>query len=68
MAYYNKRCIIKTTKREENKEMASADKMIDMIAEAYIKVMGIEKWNSLSDNEKYEAVMTMARDLDKALR
>ena len=48
--------------------MASADKMIDMIAEAYIKVMGIEKWNSLSDNEKHEAVMTMARDLDKALR
>ena len=38
-----------------------------MIAEAYITVMGLEKWNSLNDQEKHDVIMTIARDLNKAL-
>lgn len=40
----------------------NTDKMIDMIASAYITVMGKEKWNSLSDEQKHDVVMTIATD------
>jgi hypothetical protein len=43
--------------------MENTNKMIDMIAEAYIKVYGEIKWNSLTDNQKHEAVMIIAKDL-----
>lgn len=43
--------------------MENTNKMIDMIAEAYIKVYGVTKWNSLTDNQKHEAVMIIAKDL-----
>ena len=42
--------------------------MINMIANAYIKVYGIEKWNSLSDKEKHDVVMFIANDLNNRLR
>lgn len=44
------------------------NKMIDMIAEAYIKVMGVEKWNSLTDDQKRDAVMIIAKDALSALK
>lgn len=40
----------------------NTDKMIDMIASAYITVMGKEKWNSLSDEQKHDVVMVIAKD------
>jgi hypothetical protein len=40
------------------------NKMINMIAESYIKVYGIEKWNGLSDKEKHDAVMIIANDFN----
>lgn len=43
-------------------------KMIDMIKEAYIKVMGEDKWNSLSDEQKHDAVMIIARDLNNGIK
>lgn len=46
--------------------MTNTEKMIDMITEAYIEVMGIEKWNGLTDQEKHDVVMIIARDLMKA--
>lgn len=46
--------------------MTNTDKMINMITEAYIKVMGADKWNSLTDDEKHDAVMIIAKDLMKA--
>lgn len=42
--------------------------MIDMIKEAYIKVMGQEKWESLTDEQKHDAVMIIARDLNNAIK
>ena len=41
--------------------------IVDKIAEAYISVMGIEKWNSLTDMQKHDAVMLIAKDMNKAL-
>ena len=40
----------------------STEKMINMIAEAYIKVMGQEKWNSLTEDQKHDVVMMIAKD------
>lgn len=45
----------------------TTDRMIDMIADAYIKVMGAEKWASLTDQQKHDAVMAIAKDALKAV-
>lgn len=42
-------------------------KTVEMMIEAYIKVMGIEKWNSLSGEEQRTVIMTMVTELNKAL-
>ena len=42
------------------------EQIINSIEEAYIKVMGLEKWNSLSDEEKHNVVMIIVRDMLKA--
>lgn len=39
---------------------------INLIKNAYIKVMGAEKWASLTDDEKHDVVMILAKDLIKA--
>lgn len=39
------------------------NRMVEMIVEAYIEVMGEEKWNSLTAEQQHDAVMTIARDL-----
>lgn len=43
------------------------EKMIEMIKTAYVEVMGIEKWNSLTDNQKHDVIMTIVKDMSKAL-
>lgn len=43
------------------------NKMIDMAAEAYKTVYGVEKWNNLTDKQKHDAVMTIWVDFGKAL-
>ena len=43
------------------------EKMVNMIIEAYVAVMGIEKWNSLDAEEQRLVIMTAANDLNKAL-
>ena len=35
---------------------------------AYISVYGVEKWNSLSDKEKHDATMILAKDLFKTVK
>ena len=40
---------------------------IEAARNAYIEVMGEEKWVSLTDKEKHNAVMFMAKDMAKAL-
>lgn len=62
LCYYNIRNREKHKAKEET-NMENTNKMIDMIAEAYIKVYGEIKWNSLTDNQKHEAVMIIAKDL-----
>ena len=52
----------KTIKRQEANTMNQVDKMIDMIASAYISVYGAAKWNSLTDQQKHDAVMIIACD------
>lgn len=40
---------------------------VDMMIEAYTKVMGIEKWNSMSAEEQHAAIMAMIKDTNKAI-
>ena len=40
--------------------------IIDSIVEAYIKIMGQNKWDSLSDQQKHDMIMTVVKDLLKA--
>ena len=46
------------------------EKFFEMFIEnarnAYIEVMGEEKWISLTDKEKHDAVMFLAKDMAKA--
>ena len=56
----------KAPKQRGKEKMTNTDKMINMITEAYIKVMGVDKWNSLTDDEKHDVVMIIAKDLMKA--
>lgn len=37
--------------------------MVELIREAYIRVMGVDKWDSLTDEQKHDAVMTIAKDV-----
>jgi hypothetical protein len=47
--------------------MSGFDKMVEMMEAAYIQVMGKEKWNSLTDQEKHDAIMMIAKGFDAAL-
>lgn len=47
--------------------MNAVDKMIEIAKNAFIQVMGFEKWNSLTDRQKHDAIMIMLSDLYKAL-
>ena len=47
--------------------MNGFEKMVEMIKNAYIEVYGIEKWESLNNQEKHDAVMFIAKDLSKAI-
>ena len=38
-----------------------------MARKAYIDVMGEEKWISLTDKEKHDAIMFLAKDMAKAM-
>lgn len=41
--------------------------MRDAIIEAYVSVMGFEKWNSLTNEEKDQVLHIMLNDFAKAL-
>lgn len=40
---------------------------IEMAKKAYIETMGEEKWISLTDKEKHDAIMFLANDMVKAV-
>ena len=44
------------------------EKMVGMIVEAYIEVYGIEKWNGLTADQQHDAIMFIARDIERRLK
>lgn len=46
---------------------AAENRTIEMIKEAYIKVMGVEKWNGLTNKEKHDVIITIAKDFNDLL-
>ena len=40
---------------------------IEAARTAYIEIMGVEKWESLTDKEKHDAVMMLANGMNTAL-
>lgn len=41
--------------------------IVNAVIEAYIKVMGAEKWNSLTADEQHTVIMTIVKDFSKAI-
>ena len=59
-----------TPPKAEEKPAADDDFVedwINWVKAAYIKVYGPEKWYSLTDQQKHDVVMILARDTEKAL-
>lgn len=42
--------------------------IIEMIKEAYITVYGEAKWESLTDEQKHDAIMAIARDANNRIK
>lgn len=47
--------------------MQKINEMVNMIVTAYIKVYGIEKWNSLTENQQHDAIMMIANSALSAM-
>ena len=45
----------------------SENKVIEMVIEAYIRVMGAAKWNALTAAEQHNVIMTLVKDCMKSL-
>ena len=43
------------------------DFIIEACKTAYINTMGVEKWESLTDEQKHDVIMIMAKDFNKML-
>lgn len=43
------------------------ENLIETMEAAYIQVMGIEKWESLTDAQKHDVIMILVKDSLKAL-
>lgn len=50
------------------KNLNSNEKMIvNMAIDAYVSVMGIDKWNSLTGEQQHDVIMTIVKDFGKAV-
>ena len=47
--------------------MKTFEETVNTIRAAYIDTMGLEKWNSLTDEQKHDVIMITAKDILKAL-
>ena len=56
---------IKGSDLPQEANMNEFETMVEMIKNAYISVYGEAKWNSLTDAEKHDAVMYIAKDFGK---
>lgn len=43
------------------------EKVVDMIIEAIVTVIGNEAWDAMSANEQHDAIMKMVNDLYRAI-
>lgn len=48
--------------------MNDFDFILDAVKEAYIKTMGADKWNALTDEQKHDVTMRLVEDMLKAVR
>lgn len=47
--------------------MNKINDMVNLIVSAYIKVYGIEKWNSLTETQQHDAIMMIANSALNAM-
>lgn len=45
----------------------SDDALVNMIVKSYIAVMGVKKWNGLTDQQRHDAIMAIVMGLNKVL-
>lgn len=45
----------------------SMTRIVSMCISAYVRVMGADKWNSLTDEQKHDVIMTECKAMLKAL-
>lgn len=38
------------------------EKIVNMMIEAYVEVMGADKWNSLTADQQHDVIMIMVKD------
>ena len=38
------------------------EKIVNMMIEAYVEVMGADKWNGLTADQQHDVIMTMVKD------
>lgn len=43
------------------------DNIVNTIIKAYVTVYGAEKWQSLTEKEQHDVIMTLAKDFKTAL-
>lgn len=41
--------------------------IVNAIVESYVKVMGADKWNSLTENQQHDVIMILVKDMLKAV-
>lgn len=41
----------------------TTDTIIDLAKKAYIKILGKKKWDSLTDQQKHDAIMILVNDM-----
>ena len=60
-----------TTKEKHNRKekdmRISDDALVNMIVKSYIAVMGVKKWNGLTDQQRHDAIMAIVMGLNKVL-
>lgn len=42
-------------------------KVVNMVVDAYISVMGEDKWNSLTEQQQHDVIMILIKDMIKAV-
>ena len=47
--------------------MSNQDIIINACVKAYVSVMGVDKWNSLSEQQQHDVIMILVRDFTHAL-